>query len=364
MRIAVLGLALALGSALPAAAQEEGVISGRVTNQSTSSPAAGAAITLSGADEDGSGRIRRRTTTDEDGRYRFEDLPSDADWLYVLDARFDGGLFPGRPFSFPRGEEPSLQTTVKVWDTTSDPNSVLITRDAMFVLPGDDGVGIIESVTVLNQTHLAYVGRGEKSTFGFGLPTGATDVGIQDASFDVPQLVETDFGFGITVALPPGESTFTYSYRVPEEGSTHVLSKTALYPTADLLVFVRSPLELDSDRLRESGTVTVEGQRYRRWVAPGFVDAGDTVLIQAVAQATMPWIPFVAGTSALVALIGAAYLFTRRRTFSSDISEDRNDLIASIASLDLEYESGSVDKDEWEAERARLKARLMELEGV
>ncbi len=321
-------------------------------------------ITLSGADEDGSGRIRRKTTTDSDGRYRFEDLPSGPDWLFVLDASFDGGLFPGRPFSFPRGEVPALQTSIKVWDTTSDPDSVLITRDAMFVLPSDNGVGVVESVTVLNQTDLAYVGRGESSTFGFGLPTGASDVGIRDASLDVPQLVETDFGFGITVAIPPGESTFTYSYRVPADGSTHVLSKTALYPTADLLVFVGEPLELDSDRLRESGTVTVEGERYRRWTAPGFVEAGDTVLIQAVAQANMPWLPFAAGAAALVALIGAAYLFMRRREPRRDETGGRDDLIAAIASLDLAYESGSLDKDKWESERARLKSQLMELEGA
>lgn len=367
MRIALLGIAIALTVPIwggPAVAAERGLVTGRVVNETTGRPAAGTKVTLSGADEDGSARIRKRVTADEDGRYRFGDLPTGSDWLFVIDAEFDGGQFPGRPFAFPRGETPELQTTLKVWNTTSDPNSVLITRDAMFVLPADDGIGIVESVSVLNQTRLAYVGRGEKTTFGFGLPPGATEVAIQDASVDIPELVETDFGFGITVAIPPGETDLTYSFRIPENDATYVLSKTSLYPTTDLLVFVDDPLELAGDRLKESGTVNVEGKRYRRWIVPGIVEAGDTILIQAEARASMSWLPFSIGAVALVGVIALASGFARRRSRKPqpEPAESRVDLIEAIASLDVAYENGSVAKERYEAERERLKSLLVEME--
>ncbi|MBW3595197.1 MAG: carboxypeptidase-like regulatory domain-containing protein [Actinobacteria bacterium] len=369
MRIVVLSLLVALVSAAPAQAATDGVITGRIVNETTGKPAAGAEVILGGADENGSRRIRRSVAADADGRYRFGDLPSGADWLYVIDAVFDGGRFPGSPFTFPRRDEPRLQTSLKVWNTSTDPQAILVTRDAMFVLPSENSVGVVESVTVLNHGRLAYVGRGgedgsAETTFGFGLPAGAGQVAIQDASFDVPELVATDFGFGITVALPPGKSTFTYSYQVPADGATYVLSKTALYPTADLLVFAGDPLSLDSDRMRESGTEVVGGKVYRRWVAPGMVDAGDTVLIQAVAEAEMAWLPFAIGAGVLLALISAAYLFMRRRPRTAEVTpkESRDDLIAEIASLDLAYETGGVQKQEWESRRERLKSQLVDLE--
>jgi hypothetical protein len=369
MRFLLLAAIISLAAVAPASAAERGVITGRVVNQTTGQPAAGAEVTLAGADEDGSGRVRRTVTTEKDGSYRFDSLPSDPGWLFIVDARFDGGLFPGSPFRFPPGEEPELQTSLKVWDTTADPNSIVIARDAMFVLPSsENAVGVVESVTVLNQTELAYVGRGmatgsSETTFGFGLPAGAGDVAIQNASLDVPELVGTDFGFGITVALPPGESTFTYSYRVPADGLTYVLSKTALYPTADLLVFAGEPLEIASDRLRSDGTETVDDETYARWEAPGLVDAGDTVLIQATAEADIPWWPFALGAGVLVAGIAAAYLVKRRRPRTdTSAAPSREELIAAIASLDVAFESGDIEKDEWETQRAELKSRLLEAE--
>lgn len=368
MRILLLAAVVALAVVGPASAAERGVITGRVLNQTTGEPASGAEVTLAAAAEDGSGRVRRSVTTGRDGTYRFDGLPSGAEWLYVVDARFDGGLFPGSPFQFPEGEVPELQTSLKVWNTTTDPSSIIISRDAMFVVPSDNAVGVVESVTVLNQTELAYIGRGMAdgsgdTTFGFGLPAGAGDVRVENASFDVPELVETDFGFGITVALPPGESSFTYSYRVPADVLTYVLSKTALYPTADLLVFAADPLEIASDRLRTDGSETIEGKTYDRWVAPGLVDAGDTVLIQATAQANMQLWPFALGAGVLLAFITAAHLFMRRR-HSVEAAPDRTrgELIDAIASLDVAYESGDMKKGDWETERAKLKALLLRSE--
>jgi len=367
MRFFLLSLAIAVLVATPARAAEDGVVTGTVTN-ATRKAAAGATVTLSGADQDGSGRIRRNAKVGRDGTYRFENLPSGRDWLYVVDATFDGGRFPGSAFSFPRAEKPSLQTSLTVWNTTTDPRSILVARDAMFVVASENTVSVVESVTVLNHSNLAYIGRGgsdgsAETTFGFGLPAGASQVAIRDASLDVPELVSTDFGFGITVALPPRESQFTFSYQVPADGSTYVLSKTALYPTADLLVFAGSPLRLDSDRMRESGTERVGGKLYSRWVAPGMVDAGDTVLIQAVAEADMSWLPFAAGAGGLLLAISGGYLFMRRRDKGeAPAPTSRDDLIAEVASLDVAFENGKLQKDDYEKQRERLKARIVELE--
>ena len=370
MRIASLTLLL-LALAPPAAAAENGVITGTVINETTGRPAAGTEVRLSAADQDGSGRITRTITTGRDGSYRFANLPAGEDWLYVVDATFDDGVFPGSPFSFPPDAGARLDTTLKVWNTTSDPAAILVARDAMFVLPTENAVDVVHSVSVVNQTDLAYIGRGGmagrgSTTLGFGLPSGAINVGMRDASLDVPELTPTDFGFGITVAIPPGEARFTYTYRVPADGPTYVLSKTALYPTAELLVFVGEPLVMESDRLREGGTVTVDGEQYRRWSAPDGADAGDTVLLQATAQADIGWFPLAIG-GALVAMgIALVWLVARRRKGRVEPVEppSRDELVAAIATLDVRYESGSLAKEEWETEREILKRKLVETERI
>ena len=366
MRLALLTVLFAIAFALPSAAAENGVITGVVVNETTGRPAKGTEVRLAGADEDGSGRVNRTITTSGDGTYRFDNLPAEPDWLYIVDASYEGGLFPGSAFGFPESQPPRLETTLRVWDTTPDPESVLIARDAMFVLPADNAVEIVESVTVLNHTDLAYIGRGGASgeaetTFGFGLPSGAENVRIANASIDIPELKPTDFGFGVTVALPPGESRFTYTYRVPADGLTYILSKTALYPTADLLVFVGEPLAMESDRLQEEETVTVDGKEYRRWAAAETVEAGDTVLLQATAEAQIGWVPLVAVGAGIVVVLAATYLLlVRRRSPRGAAPPTRNEIIDSIAALDIDYEAGKIDETRWHSERENLKRRLRE----
>jgi hypothetical protein len=42
----------------------------------------------------------------------------------------------------------------------------------------------------------------------------------------------------------------------------------------------------------------------------------------------------------------------------------RDDLVAAIAALDLEFQSGSLPRDEWEQKRHELKTRLQEMSTV
>lgn len=363
MRRFLLALAIVVSIAPPAEAAARGVIDGIVTNGTKGGPQGGVRVSLLGSTRDGSKTVERTATTSPNGSYRFEGLPSSDDWVYVLDARFDGGLFPGSPFDFSTG--PELETSLKVWNTTDDPNAILIARDAMFVLPGENEVGIVESVKVLNHGKLAYIGRSgagpaDRVTLGFSLPKGAEAIAMRDASIDIPALIPTDYGFGIDIAIPPDSSDFSFTYRVRANGSTYILSKTALYPTAEMLVFAGEPLDVASDRLTGQGNDRVDGKDYRRLGTTDGLDAGDTVLIQATATASLAWWPFAAAAAALVAAVGGAALFARKRRPRRPSGETggRSDLVAAIASLDIAYESGSVSEDDWRSQRRVLKSRL------
>ncbi|MGH2807996.1 MAG: carboxypeptidase-like regulatory domain-containing protein, partial [Actinomycetota bacterium] len=251
-----------------AGAAELGTITGRVINQSTGEPQRGVTVILTSGTEDGSGRLSRRAVTDRRGRYEFDELPTGQDRFYALDARFDGGTFAGRAISIPSDttQTPVIETTLRVWDTTTDPGAVVIQRDDLFVISTDAGAAVIESVTIANVSDRAYIGRGRQiggadasgASVGFALPDGARNVNIEDSDIDIPALVELDAGVAATVAFPPGETRVTFSYEIPGSGASVDLSRPALYPTLELSVFAKPPLEIRSNRLEEKDPVTLE----------------------------------------------------------------------------------------------------------
>jgi hypothetical protein len=267
-----------------------------------------------------------------------------------------------------------IDTKLRVWPTTTDPNAILVRRDDLFIVNGDRGAAVIESLTILNQTNLAYIGRGggdsrSAPTFGIALPPAAENIRVENASIDIPRLVRTDFGMGLTIAVPPNETQITYSYTIEGTAGRYTLSRTALYPTVEMSVYSEPSFDVSSNRLDKSGTVSIKGKDYARFSAPDGVDAGDEVQIVATANADIPWWTFAAGGAGVLVVVALAFLFARRRARRrigraagepAPIvpSSEREALIASIATLDLEHDSGRIADDEWETRRAELKAQL------
>jgi hypothetical protein len=363
--------------AAPATSAERGTIKGRIVNETTGRPQAGVQVRLEALERNAEEPVIHKVVTGEDGRYSFEDLRTGGDWLYVIDARHDGGLFPGRPLTIPGNttEPPIIDTTLRVWDTTTDPASVLVRRDNLFAVVDEENVAVIESVTIVNTTDFAYVGRGEKNagsaaSFGFPLPDAAdvSSVRIEDAPFDVPRLVPTSFGFALTVAIPPEDSQIVYSYRVTGGTGAFDLSRTMLYPTLEMSTLAERPLVIESSRLEPNGEVELKDRVYRRWTSTDTLDAGDPVQILATASGTPSWWVFAAAGAGVLLLIGIAFLFARRRSVvhvpEPDAVPARDDLVAAIAALDLEFETGAMPRDEWEQKRHALKARLQEMSSV
>ena len=361
----------------PAAAAPFGVIEGTVLNETTGRPQPRVPVTLTRGRRDAEGSSRTTRVTDARGRYRFR-VRTGEELFYVVDARYRSGLFAGRPISIPSdtAEPPVVRTKLRVWDTTRDPAAIFITRDALFVVPGEGDVAVIESVRVVNQTQLAYIGRatrrgrvGTKPTLGFALPSGASRGGVEilDSTIDIPTLARTSFGFAATVAIPPGETRMTFTYRVPGDAGSFDLSRTALYGIAEATVHATEPLDVESNRLVDQEPVTVGGKRYARWSTTEPLDPGDPLQVVAIARAG-PSPALLGGIAAAAALAVVAAVLTIGRARShgkattppaGDAAEEgRDELATAIAELDLRYEAGELEEAAWQRERAELKSRL------
>jgi hypothetical protein len=381
-RLILVSVALfsSLGSAAAYAAPH-GVIEGRVVNGATGKPQPGVEVTLVGATQDGGESLERTATTSRAGAYRFTGLPTGDDRLYALDATYAGGFFAGRAVSLPSDSEqtPVIETALRVWETTTDPAAIFVRRNDVFVVLDEGRAGVVESVTVVNPTDFAYIGRGAKTegagapgapSLGFALPSGASERGVRilDSDLDIPRIVRTDFGFGVTIAIPPGENRITYTYELPGSGGSFDVSRTALYSIGEFSVYAADPLGIESNRLDGGDTIDIEGTAYRRWATGDSIDPGDPV--QAVATARAGLEPgLVAGIAAAVALIvvlgSLAYRRARKpRTTgrpspsTRPASATRADVIEAIAALDVSYQAGNVSESEWRTRREQLKEEL------
>jgi hypothetical protein len=375
VRRVCLNIAFALMFAIvpsPAGAQagEDGVIRGAVVDGGTQEPVGGVAVVLTSAMSDGTDDFSERTRTNERGIYEFRDLPVEEGRFFGLDAIYQGGMFAGGAVRLT--DDGPVETTLRVWPTIDDPDAIIVQRDNVFLSPGEAGLDVIESATILNTATEAYIGRapeggepGTQPTIGFALPEGAAAGGVRiiDSTIDVPGLVETDFGVGTTVALPPGEHRFTFAYRVPGSAGTYDFSRVTLYPTLRTTVHATDPLDVRSNRLEEDGSRSIGGTDYRLYSTSDALDPGDRLQVTAAAEAsgtTGLTVGIVLAGALAGGLLGFAVL-RRGGSRAAPVEPSRDELVRAIAELDIRHEAGEIDDSEWARRRGTLRSDLERL---
>ena len=363
----------------PAGAAERGSITGQVVRGDSDRGQAGVRVVLTQASEQGGEPEVMRTTTDRQGNFRFGRLPTGDDILYTLTTRFRGGYYGGalRLPSDTR-EPPVIETTLRVWPPVDDPDVIVLERDALFLSLSEGGLDVIESVIVVNNSNRAYIGRGggdegPRPTLGFSVPDGAElpDFPLVDSSIDVPGPIDSDFGFSITAAVPPGENNFTYAYRIEGTAGIFDINRAALYPTLNTLVHAEPPLSLRSNRLDPDGRVSIGDRTYERWATTQTIEGGDRLQVQATAQASGAGLNVGIALAAVLAAGLVGFALVRRRTprepeamtayGGHPVPETREHLLSLIAALDLRYRAGDISEQQWAERRAELKERLANL---
>lgn len=157
----------------------------------------------------GSGE-QRQTTTDDEGSFRFEEVPVPGPHRVVA-------VFDGHPFASSRlvvGPGPTEEVEVVVAPTTEEDEVVSIRAESIAVVGDEQGVQVVHALTVANDSEQAYVG-GVPMTL---LP-GAT--AIQPGSAMVREEVELQTnGLVSRAPLLPGstELTMTYFAQMPRDG--------------------------------------------------------------------------------------------------------------------------------------------------
>jgi hypothetical protein len=248
--------------------------------------------------EDGVDPIR--ATTDDEGRFAFDDVTVDPGSPWVAEAKFDGARFPSEVMRAPRGKDHPLRLVVA--ETTKKAKDLDIEVESLAV-GGDRSGG--QAVHAL-------------------LP-GATAI-QEGTGLDRRYLALGKDAMTSTAPILPGRHDLTYTYIVQmARGGIAVGHRTQL-PTERYELLVGDGLSLRAYSLRDDGEVQLgprdEQRTYHRYVARNLKD-GDRIDAR-VTTASSSNVLRIAGLAVAV-LLGLAVVFgplLRRRRREREPSPD------------------------------------------
>ena len=343
-----------------------------------------------------------------DGSFEFANLPVDEGFYFLvetehLDIRYTSPIlaFSGPDFTEDRTGPERIDTTLPVFETTTDPSGLHVTR-ANWIIEHEPGSLLVGQLfTFGNRSGRTFVGM-ESDLFDapvtlvIPLPDSAQQVEIQDGLIGEAYRMRQQILYDTRPVFPGSGSRQVFvRYRLPFSDDFAQVSFPVPYETAllNLLVADLPALEVDlmieGESSEPAGRETVQGVLFRRWSAPvsssypvnlslrGLIAAGgsdprperDTQPNRELPVAAPPLdvrIPVTFGSIVALVLLVSLLLFVQReRTKSPPSAEQlaarREELIDQIARLDDLHALGELEKRAWQKKRASLKRALMDI---
>jgi hypothetical protein len=375
-------LALTLG-ALWSQVDTTGQITGQIVNGTPDGAGlTGDTITLASLRESG-WQTERTTTADDQGKFAFTGLPSDSGTLYLPIAGHGGAwYYPPQPVSL--SDTPSAEIQITVYDPTQTDQALRYERSAMLIAGVQPAALTVMEMSGLSNTEPRTVvgadpsGSGQAISARFPLPAGAIGFQPQRGIID-SQLVPTQDGMGLIWPVFPGRQELAFSYQLPYAGDRVVIDKVLAYPVGTFAVYLpEGGLELSSPTLERQGETELGGRRYQLYTATN-LNRGDRISahisgITTAINGPQPSVtaPLLVASGAILMLAGVGVAFAvRRRTGNTppavstgtlpSTADERQQLILEIAALDERHDQQLLPEDAYQATRAALMRRVIEL---
>ena len=323
-------------------------------------------------------------------------VPVGPDGTFSFEADPDKGHLIGlfyRGAAYSRVLEPGAGEGVEltIFETTTDPSVLKIASDSMTVLQStaegqSDVLEILQLLRFHNESDRTFVGsepppgapaespEQPREVLKLPLPESAFDLAPADPGNNAG-LATAGGRLVATSALPPGETSVAYLFKVKVPRSGWQLRRETYYPTDHTDLLVGKRLELGAAPGFEfAESVALGGEEYNRYRSgstnPGAVLEADIGFAGGGSAEGVWW-----GLGTLVAALGAVYFavsirMRRRKAIDAlagqhgdepagDPAEpNREELIQQVAALDEKFDSGGLDQESYRAQRSTLLARL------
>lgn len=371
-----------------AAADQEFSVTGQVINASGDNLPTGLDVTLRGFD-DMQEVYSSTTTLGSDGMYEFEAVQMLPGRVFMTTIVYEDATY-GSDISIVEGSESSINLPITVYETITDTSVLSVDRMHMFFEFADENtLRIIELYIISNPSNLTVVPQENGDpTVRFVLPEGAQNLEFQDGVLG-GRYVQTEDGFGDTVAVRPGAGTYEilFAFEMPYDRRLEMVQPMSLPVGAVVILVPEGGVNIRSEMLSDDGVRDVQGVQYRLYNGENVAAGEELRLILSGSPATGGGLSLVSGGSnnlviglgvfGLALFVTGVWLFRRSRSAESEIDTDDvveedtapevieidsvDSLIDAIIALDDLYQEGSLPEDAYLKRRAELKARLKAL---
>lgn len=356
------GTAAAAGTTVTAQAAAPVSISGGIVNGTAgASVPGGLTVTATEVDAGVTKQVAtKRASVGPGGAFRIDGFPGQPGDHFVVGTDYLGVTYSAEA-------TPGSPATLKIYQTTTDPTVLSIPATTLTVIIGKQGnYNVLQLLTAHNSSDRSYIGSpnpaapGPPATLELPIPAGATAFspvqGLANGLTAAP-----DGLVASTDPVQPGNTDVSYIYNIAVPRSGWGMNLPVIYATSKVDLLVDPGLTLSGPGLTFRKSVTINKKDYRDYqganLAPG------TTLNANIAPASSTSVTLYLGLGALLVLVvasavGVPRLLRKRRRQERG---EREQLIEEIAALDEAHAAGSVEEDDYTAQRAELKNRLVAL---
>jgi hypothetical protein len=213
---------------------------------------------------------------------------------------------------------------------------------------------------------------GKKETLRVSLPKEASN--LQFSQDVTPFLVRTAEGFVDTTEIRPGTRRILFSYTVGSADLNYKFIKNLHYKTDNVIViFPEEGVKVKSDQLEIKGSTMNSGKQFFHLSGTNFAK-GSRIAIELAPTGNKEFFKWViVGMLILLVGLGFALPFIKRKKLSQEeemktpyeekmgLTEQRQSVLQAIARLDDHAESGGIDMNAYQMERAELLIEVKKL---
>jgi hypothetical protein len=366
--------------AIPAAAQNAGIVTGTVINASTGEPVADIDVTLSKfADQTGQNSEDTSATSAADGSFRFEGLDTSDGLAYAVSTRYEDVLYSTTMILL--SQEPQQQADVTVYDTTTDQSSVSIPTRAIIVSGVDRDNGLLamtDAYTFAVDGNLTVIEGSDGYSVRFPVPENVDNITPrQGFNFGTARVEET--AVLVTTPLLPGETNAGLDYEFRYTGTTIDVPISAAYSTGALQILVPAEVNdaeivvnADGSPLLDNGVVPISGRDYHVWSTSGLQPGATMTLtfsglpapptshtLNTIEPAILAGLALLAASAVTGWLVVSRGLHKPRPVVlapaaSAPLDQRRELLSGELRDLEVSWQAGEVDEAAYRTSRRAI----------
>jgi len=322
---------------------------------------------------------RLTTQISADGSFSFENVEGGSDQVYAALVNYYGLSFHSEVIhNADLSAYRPLDVSIQVPETTSDTSSLSAERLHIFFDFSKTGVVQVAELYILHNPTGKIIIPAEEGApvLLFNLPQGAVNLQFQEGALG-GRYIQTANGFGDTQAVGPEDGQqVLFGFDLPAQDVIAMSLPLAMPVEEAVVMLPEGTMNLESSQLSDLGEREMDNSTIHLYMGSN-LPAGEPLQISLSQYPTgvenIINLPTVWVIVLAVAGIGTAaaglYLWIRNRKTARtnelglESGETEEGLLDAILALDDQYQAGSLDVEAYEARRAELKQRLIDMRG-